>query len=152
MISRGMGDSTVRMREYVGYIMIFMGTGLPASLSSLLRRHACDTLAVLVCHQWSYQQIWAESATIRHIPQRIYRETLILGCRLVGKNGLFVCSCRAQICNRQFQTVDERNMMACVGLSLSASSLDWVTVSIFFSSSGRRRMGRAQRWNSWTSV
>ncbi len=26
MTSRGMGDSTVRMREYVGYIMIFMGT------------------------------------------------------------------------------------------------------------------------------
>jgi hypothetical protein len=43
MTSRDMGDSTVRMREYVGYIIIFMGTGLPASLSSLLRRNAGDT-------------------------------------------------------------------------------------------------------------
>ncbi len=87
-----MGDSTVRMREYVGYIMIFMGTGLPASLSSLLRRNAWDTLAVLVCHQWSYQQSREEST---YIPQRIYRDTLllILGCRLVEKNILVSFSC-----------------------------------------------------------
>jgi hypothetical protein len=51
----------------------------------------------------------------------------------VGRqNGLVVCSCRAQICNRQFQTVDERNMTwhVLVYLSLSASSLHWVTVSM----------------------
>jgi hypothetical protein len=31
MTSRGMGDSTVRMREYVGYIIIFMGTACQLS-------------------------------------------------------------------------------------------------------------------------
>ncbi len=31
MTSRGMGDSTVRMREYVGFIIIFMGTACQLS-------------------------------------------------------------------------------------------------------------------------
>ncbi len=70
-------------------------------------------LAVGVPLMRSYQQSLAESATIRHIPQGIFRDTLlILGCRLVGKNNLVACSCQAQVCNRQCRTIDERNMVA----------------------------------------
>jgi hypothetical protein len=94
MTSRGMGDSTVRMREYVGYIIIFMGTACQLPSHPSFDAMHVTPLAVLVCHQWSYQQSWAESVTVRHIPQRINRETLlILGCRFVGKNGLVARSC-----------------------------------------------------------
>ncbi len=71
MTSRSMGDSTVRMREYVGFIMIFMGTDC-----QLPYPPSFDAMHVTPWQYWCVtnghtSKGGRESAIIRHIPQVI---------------------------------------------------------------------------------